>query len=111
MNLIQGIHHKRSLEDILISVFQVAIVATTIGIVALVAADAWMKEDVARVEKLKQHVYDVAYGRATVGPAAPTGVRPNYGEPSEPKVRVFQDAGRKSTTGMGYDARRAERGK
>jgi hypothetical protein len=100
MNIRHGIHHKRTLEDILISVFQVAIVATIIGIVALVAADAWMKEDIARVEKLKQHIYDVAYGRATVGPAAPTGVRPNYGESSEPKptdlakpkVTYFQDA-------------------
>jgi hypothetical protein len=63
------------------------------------------------VEKLQQHLYDVAYGRATVGPAAPTGVRPNYGEPSEPKVTIFQDAGRSPTSGMGYDARKRERGK
>jgi hypothetical protein len=91
MKLIQGIHHKRTLEDILISVFQGAIVFTIIGIVALVAADAWMKEDIARVEKLKQHLYDVAYSRATVGPTAPTGVRPNYGDLSEPKTRVFAD--------------------
>ena len=107
MNLIHGIH----LEDILISVFQVAIVATIIGIVALVGVNAWILEDTERVAKLKQHFYDVAYSRATVVPAAPTGVRPNYGEPSEPKVRYFQDAGRNTTTGMGYDARRSERGK
>lgn len=95
MNIVKGIHHKRNLEDLLISVFQVAIVATIIGIVALVAADAWMKEDIARVEKLKQHIYDVAYGKATYGPATPTGVRPNYGDLAEPKTRVFQDAGSK----------------
>jgi hypothetical protein len=98
-------------EDYLITFLQVAIVATILGIVALVAADAWMKEDIARVEKLKQHFYDVAHARATVGTAAPTGVRPNYGEPSEPKVRYFQDAGRSATSGMGYDARKRERGK
>jgi hypothetical protein len=91
MNLVHGIHHKRSLEDILISVMQGAIVTLILFIVALVAADAWIKEDVARVEKLKQHIYDVAYGRATAGPAAPTGVRPNYGDLSEPKTRVFAD--------------------
>ena len=91
MNLVHGIHHKRTLEDILISVFQVAIVATIIGIVALVGVNAWILEDTARVHKLKQHIYDVAYSRATVGPAAPTGVRPNYGDLSEPKTRVFAD--------------------
>jgi hypothetical protein len=79
-------------EDYLITFMQVAIVATILGIVALVAVDAWVEEDIARVQKLKQHFYDVAYSRATVGPAAPTGVRPNYGEPSEPKTKVFQDA-------------------
>jgi hypothetical protein len=110
MNLVHGIHHKRSLEDILISVMQGAIVTLILFIVALVAADAWIKEDIARVEKLKQHLYEVAYARATVGPAAPTGVRPNYGEPSEPKVRLFQDVGRSVTSGMGYDARKRERG-
>lgn len=92
MNIVKGIHHKRNLEDIIISVFQVAIVATIIGIVALVAAEAWIKEDIARVEKLKQHVYDVAYGKATYGPAAHTGVRPNYGDLAEPRTKVFQDA-------------------
>ena len=99
------------LEDYLITFFQVAIVATIIGIVALVAADAWMKEDIARVEKLKQHFYDVAYSRATLGPAAPTGVRPNYGDLAEPRTRVFQDASRSETSGMGYDLRKKERGK
>jgi hypothetical protein len=29
-------------------------------------------------------------------PAAPTGLQPNYGAPSEPKVRHFQDASRKA---------------
>jgi hypothetical protein len=100
---------KFNLEDFLIGFLQVAIVATIIGIGAMWAADAWMREDIARVEKLKQHLYDVAYARATVGPAAPTGVRPNYGEPSEPRVRLFQDVGRSVTTGMGYDTRKRER--
>jgi len=98
-------------EDYLITFMQVAIVATILGIVAMVGVNAWIIEDDARIAKLKQHVYDVAYSRATVGPAAPTGVRPNYGDLSEPQVRHFQDASRKATTGMGYDARRAERGR
>ena len=82
----------KNLEDYLITFFQVAIVATIIGIVALVAADAWMKEDIARVEKLKQHFYDVSMSTDVSPPRAPTGVKPNYGAPSEPRVRYFQDA-------------------
>ena len=91
MKLVHGIHYKCTIEDILISVFQVAIVATIIGIVALVGVNAWILEDDARIAKLKHHIYEIAYGRATVGPAAPTGVRPNYGDLSEPKTRVFAD--------------------
>ena len=85
----------KNLEDYLITFFQVAIVATIIGIVALVAADAWMKEDIARVEKLKQHFYDVSMSTDVSPPRAPTGVKPNYGAPSEPKTRVFADASSK----------------
>jgi hypothetical protein len=81
----------KNLEDYLITFFQVAIVATIIGIVALVAADAWMKEDIARVEKLKQHFYDVSMSTDVSPPRAPTGVKPNYGAPSEPNIRVFTD--------------------
>jgi len=91
MKLVHGIHHKRTLEDYLITSLQFIIVATILGIVALVAVDAWVEEDIARVANLKKHFYEVAYGRATVGPAAPTGVRPNYGDLSEPKTRVFAD--------------------
>ena len=111
MNIVKGIHHKTSIEDILISILQVAIVATIIGIVALVAADAWMREDIARVEKLKRHFYEVSMSRDAAVPAHPTGVRPNYGEPSEPRTRVFQDTGISVTSGMGYDLRKKERGK
>jgi hypothetical protein len=81
--------HK--VDNFIIAFLQVAIVATIIGIVALVAVQAFIIEDDARIAKLKQHIYEVAYGRATVGPAAPTGVRPNYGDKSEPKTRVFAD--------------------
>ena len=84
---------KFNLEDVLVRAFQVAIVALILTIVALVGVNAWEQEDIARVEKLKQHLYDVAYGRATRGPAAPTGVRPNYGDLAEPKTRAFQVAG------------------
>ena len=111
MNIVRGIHHKATLEDVLIRVFQVAIVALVLTIIALVGVNAWEQEDIARVEKLKQHLYDVAYGRAARGPAAPTGVRPNYGDLAEPRTLVFQDAGRSTTSGMGYDLRKKERGK
>jgi uncharacterized UPF0146 family protein len=89
----------KNLEDYLITFFQVAIVATIIGIVALVAADAWMKEDIARVYKLKQHFYDVAMSTDVSPPRAPTGVKPNYGDLSEPKTRVFADASQKKQGG------------
>ena len=102
---------KFNLEDFLIGFFQLAIVATILGIVALVAVDAWVAEDNARVVNLQKHFYDIAMSTDVTPPKAPTGVKPNYGEPSEPKVRYFQDASRSVTTGMGYDARRAERGR
>ena len=108
MNLVKGIHHKGTFEDILISVFQVAIVSLILGIVAMVAVQAFIIEDDARIAKLKQHIYDVAYGRATVGPAAPTGVRPNYGALSEPKTRVFADASQKSAVIETQNAKRRE---
>jgi hypothetical protein len=92
MKLVHGIHHKRSLGDILISVFQFAIVATIIGIVALVAVDAWVDEDNARVANLQKHFYDVAMSTNVTPPKAPTGVKPNYGALSEPRTKVFQDA-------------------
>ena len=111
MKLVHGIHHKRTLEDYLITSLQFIIVATILGIVALVAVDAWVEEDIARVANLKKHFYDIAMSTDVSPPKAPTGVRPNYGDLSEPKVRVFQDAGRSVTSGMGYDARKRERGK
>ena len=86
----------KNIEDIIVRTLQVAIVTLILTIVALVAVDAWVEEDIARVQKLKQHFYDVAYSRATVGPAAPTGVKPNYGALAEPKTRVFADASSKT---------------
>ena len=80
------------LEDFLISAFQVAIVTTILGIVALVAVEAWVAEDNARVVNLQKHFYDVAMSTDVSPPKAPTGVKPNYGAPSQPKVRHFQDA-------------------
>lgn len=96
MKPINGIHHKRSIEDILISVFQVTIVTLILSIVALVAVDAFVKEDIARVEKLRRHFYEVSMSMDATGPAAPTGVRPNYGESSESKVRFYQDASQRA---------------
>lgn len=83
------------IENALILFFQVAIVATIIGIGAMWAVDAWVTEDDARVAKLKQHFWDLAYSRVE-GPKAPTGLKPNYGASSEPKTRVFADASVKS---------------
>ena len=111
MKLVHGIHHKRTIEDYLITSLQFIIVATILGIVALVAVDAWVAEDNARVVNLQKHFYDLAMSTDVTPPKPPTGVKPNYGEPSEPKVRYFQDAGRSVTSGMGYDARKRERGK
>ena len=91
MNIIQGQFHKRTLEDILISAFQVAIVTLILFIVALVAVDAWVAEDNARVVNLQKHFYDIAMSTDVTPPKAPTGVRPNYGDLSEPKTRVFAD--------------------
>lgn len=85
----------KRLEDILITFFQVAIVATIIGIGAMWAVDAWITEDNNRVASLKRHFYDVAYSRVE-GPKAPTGVRPNYGDLSEPKTRAFADTSARS---------------
>lgn len=90
---------NNKIENSLIRMFQIVIVGLILMLVALVAADAWIKEDIARVQKLKRHFYEVSMSVDAAGPAAPTGVRPNYGEPSEPKVRHFQDASRRKDIG------------
>lgn len=69
-------------------------------------AQAFLQESEMRLERLQQH-----RGYRAESPAAPVNVRPNYGEPSTPRTRVFQDAGRDTTSGMGYDLRKKERGK
>jgi len=87
MNLKQGQFHKPTLEDNLIRAFQGAIVMLILWIVVLVAVDAWIKEDDARIAKLQQHLYDIALRHDPV-PAAP----PKPTDLAEPKVRYFQDA-------------------
>ena len=79
-----------NLIDIAIDGLKVALVAVILTLLALYGVEAWVIEDDARVAKLQRHMYDVAMRHD--GPAAPTGVRPNYGEPSERNVRHFQDA-------------------
>ena len=81
-----------NVENCIIAFLQVAIVVTIIGIGALLAVDAWIAEDNARVVNLQKHFYDVAMSTDVSPPKAPTGVKPNYGAPSQPKVRHFQDA-------------------
>ena len=95
MNIVKGQFHRRTGLDYAIIAVQVAICAVVIGTVAYFGVHAWIAEDTARVEKLARHIYDVALNRerATVAPAAPTGVKPNYGDLADPKTRVFQDAG------------------
>jgi uncharacterized membrane protein len=93
MNLVHGIHHKRTGLDYAIIMVQVAICAVVIGTVAFYFAEAWIAEDTARVEKLAQHIYDVALNRerATVEPST-TPAPPDPTDLAEPKVRYFQDA-------------------
>jgi hypothetical protein len=74
-------------EEFVISILQVAIVTLILTIIAFVAADAWIKEDDARIAKLQQHLYDIALRHDPV-PAAP----PKPTDKAEPKVRYFQDA-------------------
>ena len=93
MNLVHGIHHKRTGLDYAIIMVQVAICAVVIGTVAYYFADAWVVEDTARVEKMAQHIYDVALNRerATVEPTT-TPEPPSPSDVAQPKVRYFQDA-------------------
>ena len=58
-------------------------------VLAYFFAQAFLQESEMRVERLERH-FRIAMRHD--GPSAPTGVRPNYGEPSTPKVRHFQDA-------------------
>jgi hypothetical protein len=89
----------KSIEDIIIRTLQVAIVALILTIVAMVGVDAWVEEDIARVDKLQKHFYDVAMSTDVSPPKAPTGVKPNYGALAEPKTRVFADASQKKQGG------------
>lgn len=91
MNIRQGQFHRRT-DDVLVRIIQAAICAIILLALAMVGVDAWIKEDTARVAKLKKHIYDIALSRGTYGPAAPTGVRPRYDSLATPKTKVFQDA-------------------
>lgn len=109
MNITKGQFHKRTLEDHLITAFQVVIVALIIFVGALFGVNAWMREDIARVAKLKQHFYEVSLSTSTdvTPPKPPAGVKPNYGESSapkptdlaKPKVTYFQDTSVKAKGG------------
>ena len=83
MNLTHGIHHKRTLEDIIIIGLQVAIVAFVVTIGAMFAVDAWIKEDINRVEKLREHIYGVTEQRSYA--------IPNPHDLASPKTRVFAE--------------------
>lgn len=80
-------------------------VLCTIAIVGgYYAAEALVKEDMARVAKLEQHFYELALNRA---PAPPQGLRLQPEALAVPKTTVFKDVS--ESTGMGYDKRKAER--
>ena len=87
MNIVKGIHHQPTLEDRIILCLQWAICCLVIFILAMFAVDAWIAEDNARVVKLQQHLYDIAFRHDPV-PAAP----PKPTELSTPKVTYFQDS-------------------
>ena len=95
MNIKEGQFHKihRNWLDYAILLVQVAICAVVIGTVAYYFADALVREDTARVEKLAQHIYDVALNRerATVEPTT-TPAPPKPSDLAQPKVTHFQDA-------------------
>ena len=87
MNLNYGIHHKRTLEDVIIIGLQVAIVFLIVTIGAMFAVDAWIKEDINRVAKLKEHIYGVTEQRSYAVP--------NPHDLASPKTRVFAEGGGK----------------
>ena len=87
MNISHGIHHKRTLEDIIITGLQVAIVFLIVTIGAMFAVDAWIKEDINRVAKLKEHIYGVTEQRSYA--------IPNPHDLANPKTRVFAEGGGK----------------
>jgi hypothetical protein len=60
MGIIEGAYHKRTFEDRLITVLQVAICAMILFCLAMFAVDAWIKEDIARGKKLQEHFESLA---------------------------------------------------
>ena len=60
MGIDTGEHHKRTFEDRLIVLLQVAICFLIIFIGAMFAVDAWIKEDIARSKKLQEHFESLA---------------------------------------------------
>ena len=83
MNLTHGIHHKRTGLDYAIIAVQVAICAVVIGTVAFYFADAWVREDMARVAKLHEKFYGVTEQR--------TYAIPNPHDLATPRTRVFAE--------------------
>jgi hypothetical protein len=50
---------KRNLEDTIIGCLTGAIAALILFILAMLFVDAWVKEDIERVERLKRHQYEI----------------------------------------------------
>lgn len=79
------------LIDGLLWLVKVGIVVVVIGTLAYYGAEAFVKEDNARIRGLEQKWYDMALART---PHYPTSARPEPTDLVKPKTRVFQDAGR-----------------
>jgi hypothetical protein len=58
---------------------------------AYMAADALVRELEADERKSIQRIESLLYPADVTPPKSPTGMRPNYGDLSEPKTRVFAD--------------------
>ena len=111
MSLREGQFHKKRMtfKDWAIWIVEFIAVVAVIIFIAKVGVDALIKEDIIRVEKLQQHQYDVALRTGSYStPAAPSGLKPNYGESSTrprpedlavPKTRMFQDASERQKKG------------
>lgn len=64
--------------------------------------------------RMAKHFYDLALSGDTTPPAPPTGLHPNYGEPSDRRLHFFTDTSvptRQTTSGMGYWERKKQRGR
>jgi len=97
MGIIEGAYHKRTFEDRLITALQVAICALILFCIAMVAVDAWIAEDNARVLKLQQH-FQQLYSRGEL-----------YHEPTERKLPTWGAEKKEHLIGTGHYSKKVQR--